>query len=340
MNRKVFFRTLAVCIILSSIVTSSTFNIAAAEVKEKITMQRIAQIREETLEVTNSFDGLKYQKITENIDAFSNELRETYPSMSDYELGKAVLMSLGDSEEFIETLPREKVVEALEYTSAIQEEIYLHESASGELKAISKELFYSTDTATNAAQSDIPFEQTFGDIILRSSAFRRYPAYSLPGRNYYTIRGEVEWRRTPACKFRDLLVASSRGNIDNDYAHYANGVWDTPDGDFYTEDCYLSDSGSGDSGLIDLSTSDLEALGAEFDIDPYIPSLNCGSSVRHVTLYYGISMQSDVTCQISYAHGIIKWDPSFSVDSGSVSFGGLVTQREEFFGRSFTLSHE
>ncbi len=336
MNRKVFFRTLAVCIILSSIVTSSTFNIAAAEVKEKITMQRIAQIREETLEVTNSFDGLKYQKITENIDAFSNELRETYPSMSDYELGKAVLMSLGDSEEFIETLPREKVVEALEYTSAIQEEIYLHESASGELKAISKELFYSTDTATNAAQSDIPFEQNFGEIILRSSAFRRYPSYSLTDRNYYTIRGEIEWVGYANCKFKDLLAISSTGNIDNQYSHYANGVWDTPDDDFYTEDCYLSDS----SGLIHLYTPSVHGLGAEFDIQAYVPSLNRVSTVRRVTLYYGISMQSDVSCQVAYAHGIIAWDPSFSVDTGSISFGGLSPQREVFSGRSFTLYHE
>ena len=67
---------------------------------------------------------------------------------------------------------------------------------------------------------------------------------------------------------------------------------------------------------------------------------NFSFEIDHVYAYYGVSSQTDITCQVSYAHAILAWTPSFSVSSvGTVSFGGIGVQRETFYGTPFTLYH-
>lgn len=62
--------------------------------------------------------------------------------------------------------------------------------------------------------------------------------------------------------------------------------------------------------------------------------------LKYVSAFYGFSSQNDVSCHISYAHGILVWEPSFGIDSGgTVSFGGVSFQREVFHTDARTLYH-
>ena len=206
---------------------------------------------------------------------------------------------------------------------------------------ISKQQYYSPkdETAQKAATTNsYDRDETFGDIIISSTAYERVPDYALYGRSYYTIRGEAMWDGYPNFRMRDLLVISSTGNIDNNYPHSATGKWTHGIAGTVTDTAYLYDEHGGDGNYVSLTTPNMYGMGAEF---PLGVGQQSQITINKIYAYYGVSAQKDITCQVSYAHAIIAWDPSFSISAtGDVSFGGVGLQRQVFNGTAFTLYHD
>lgn len=344
MKKRILAVVLATMMLMSMMMTSASAATAGSNAfamgigsTNQISIQQLKDLKNDILDETQQeTEDFHYMQVIENVDLLRDELVAICPQISDFELGKNILLALGDSEEFITTLPEEKVLEAVQYTSVVIDEVYLHELEDGEMVQISKERFYEPDVTQKAA--NLPdFEQTFGDIVLRTKAYKRAPSYALPGRNYWAIRGEVEWVGFPNFQQTDLLVIASTGNIDNQYDHYAHGRWTHPL--INIEDTgHLYDKNGGDGNYLSLSTPDLYGMGIKFPLGVWQQNQ---VTIEKVYAYYGISSQSDISAQVSYAHAIIAWNPSFSVNTkGAVSFGGLSAQRQVFNGDAFTLYYE
>lgn len=329
--KTMIIKAIGIFLSLCLISITSISALADEEKNVNITIKEIESIKENSLIIQEKTEGLSYKKTIENIDKFKLAIKQKYPQIDEYQLGKAILLSLGDSEETIAELPKEKVLEAVNYKSVVITECYLEETKDGELIEISKQKHENNRAILKAPYNN---SQTFGDIVLRSYAYKWQPLYALSGRSYFVIRGNVEWVGYPNFQMKDLLTVSSSGNIDNNYLQSASGLWKHPSlGTQKYDSASLSNKGS----FISLSTPSIHGIGATFPI-------GVGQSgqliVNNVYCYYGISSQKDVSCQVSYAHAILAWTPSFSVSSGgSVSFGGLGIQRQVFNGTAFTLYH-
>ena len=343
-KKNVKFLMLLIGLVLS-IVTPNVYALDI-ESNQANEIRSIAELKDEILVENVETNGLKKKQEIYNVDRFKSALKENHPEMSDYELGKTILMSLGDDAEFVYSLPEDKVIEALDYISVVTTESFLKEMPDGELIEISEELFYSIDTTQDIAKREekvqtraltLPnYSQTFGDIVLRSRAFKRASNSSLPGRDFFTIRGEAEWVGFPNFQMTDMLAIASTGNVDNNYSHYSTALWQHPlTKDIYDTAYFYSNNGKGT--YISLSNPDTKGLAVKVPI-----GIGQQSQVllTKVYAYYGVSSQSDITCQVSYAHAILAWSPSVSISSsGSISFGGLGVQRQVFNGYAFTLYH-
>lgn len=141
------------------------------------------------------------------------------------------------------------------------------------------------------------------EIIVRREimAFKRSPSYGLSGRNYWAIRGEVEWVGFPNFQLTDLLVIASTGNIDNNYDHSANGKW-TLSSQTINDEGHLYDSDGGDGDYLTLTTPDMNGMGIKF---PLGVGQQNQFRIDKVYAYYGVSSQNDITAQVSYAHAIV-----------------------------------
>lgn len=119
--------------------------------------------------------------------------------------------------------------------------------------------------------------------------------------------------------------------------HSANGKW-TLSSQTINDEGHLYDSDGGDGDYLTLTTPDMNGMGIKF---PLGVGQQNQFRIDKVYAYYGVSSQNDITAQVSYAHAILAWSPSFSVNSkGAVSFGGVSAQRQVFNGDAFTLYYE
>lgn len=364
-KNSVKFLTLVIIMVMSITATVYAIDSGNNQIKES---RSISELKDEILVEKVTTDGLQKKHKINNIDRFKEAIKEKNPEMSDYELGKTILLSLGDDEDFISSLPEEKVLEALEYTSVETAESFLKATPEGDLVEISEELFYSPDTSQNIAESNhivqtqafssLNFSQaniqalaltlpdssnTFGDIVLRARAYKRSRNPALPGRDCFTIRGEVEWEGYADFAFRDLLTISSEGEIDNSYSHYAQAEWKmwTEDGLTFVYDTAYVD-GNTNNNLLSFDCHDTHALGVKIPLLRYKSTYNhtYEGRLHRAYAYYGVTAQEDISCQVSYAHAIVAWTPSFSVDSNATTtFGGLSVQRQAFYMTPFTLYH-
>ena len=185
-------------------------------------------------------EGLTVKHETSNVEEFKFALKQKYPEMSDLELGKTILLCLGDTEEFISTLPDEKIVEALEYVSVVKTESFFKQNPDGEKIELSEQDYYdeialvqkreglagvtivNEEQNNNSMRSYAIYDETetkSSYIKLTSTAYKTNPDYALVGRNYFTIRGEVEWTDTPYYKRNDILAIASSGNVDENTRH-------------------------------------------------------------------------------------------------------------------------
>lgn len=327
----------------------------------------VEDLKNVILEKSVGTEGMSKRIEIDNVGYFSNAVKLKYPEMSDLDLGRTVLLALGDSEEFIATLPEDKIIEALGYSSVVKTESYYKETAEGEKIELSESEYYSEitliDDAKIASENLLTNNKSFMTITptslsspvydkpevldsyikLTSTAYKTNPSYALPGRNYFTIRGEVEWTKSPYFRGKDVLAIASSGNADTNYTSFAGACWDASLLNYVNETAYIGQNNGKGEGFYGYALKIYNpsiygvAVDVIFDLNGY------GNDLQFVYAYYGISTQNDVTCQVGYAHKTVGiGDPSVGIDSsGSISFSiGLVSTMNEYFGKAFTLSHE
>ena len=325
----------------------------------------IGDLKEEIITTKTYVEGLATKHEMKNIDVFKTALVLKYPELSDKELGKIILLTLGDSEEFIATLPDEKIIEAISYTSLVKTESYFKQTVEGEKIEISEQDYHeaiiSIETSKLSKDSSLTKDEAINNrsnsnaydetetldsyIKLTSTTYKTNPSYALDGRNYFTIRGEVEWTNTPIFRSKDILAIASSGNADQYYQPYAYAYWPVYDNpDISLEDwAYIGVNGG--EGELAFGTAlkiyNPSIYGVAVDVQ--VGLMENTGNLEYAYVYYGISTQDDVTCQVGYAHKTLGiGDPSVSIDSsGSLSFSiGIISTMNEYKGESFTLYHE
>ena len=326
----------------------------------------VDELESAILEKESYTEGMAIKYEVDNVDTFKIALEIKYPEMSELELGRTILMSLGDTEEFIATLPDEKVVEALSYSSVMKTESFYRQTVDGERIEISESDYYtaitnletseqvSSDETLMVSDESVALVSTLSSaahdntetldsyVKLTSTAYKTNPSYAATGRNYFTIRGEVEWTKTPFFQGKDVLAIASSGNVDDNYDSFACAYWPNYSSGLYDYAYIDQDSGEGDllygSALKIYNPS---VYGVAVDVQVGLSQE--GPVLEYVYAYYGITTQNDVTCQVAYAHKTLGiGGPSVGIDaSATISFSvGIVSSMNEYFGRAFTLYHE
>ena len=332
----------------------------------------IDELKEAILKPIKYSDGMSKKYEISNLATYTVALRTKYPEMSELALGKTILLSLGDSEEFLEKLPNEKIIEATGYLSVVKTESFYKQKSNGERIELSEDEYYLEIANVSACQltneaveviddvstgittlSSPNYDQTEtmdSYIKLTSTAYKTNPSYAQSGRNYFTIRGEVVWTKNPLIEGKDILAIASSGNIDNNYSAYAFADWG-PDrildgmADYTFNYAYIDQNGGEGTqplgGVMKIYNPSIYGIALDVNVSYY--SNNMGETLQNAYIYYGISTQDDVTCQVGYAHQTMGLgEPSVSIDgSGSLSFSvGLASTMNEYYGRAFMLYHE
>jgi len=179
-----------------------------------------------------------------NIDHFVSAVAREYPEKTPYELGRAILLALGDTEEQIDSMPREAVLEALEYTSVIKTDSFFSVAQDGTQIELSEQAFYAevalaevmdvlnlrTPAVMSASTSPVrPGRydrfQTHGHLVLSTYIFRRTSTVSHPNR--FTVRAQAHWVRLPFWRGEDMLAIAhtSTANIDAGFASNASATY-------------------------------------------------------------------------------------------------------------------
>lgn len=315
----------------------------------------VDELKRSILKEDSYTDGLAIKHAVRNIDIFKSALQLKYPTMSEIEVGKMILMSLGDSEDFVATLPEEKIIEAIGYISVTQTISFFQQTADGLKMEISEQDYYSAvsqiegEQHTNdSKQSDYGIsvhegvydevETKDSYIKVTSTAYKRIPSYAVTGRNYFTLRGEVEWTKTPFFQGKDVLAIASSGNVDDSYTSSAYASWSNG---LQNDAAINRNGGKGEKNEDTLKIYNPGVNGIAVEVQ--VGLSNEGPVLKCVYAYYGISTQNDVTCQVGYAHKTLGFGgPNVSIDySGLISFSvGLASSMETYYGRAFTLYHE
>ena len=193
------------------------------EILDNFTTERSMQVKLKALTENGRIEKIKngLYEVTSvnNIGALKTSLKKDHPKMTDYQLGKAVLLALGDDESFIEQLPTEKVLEATEYISAEISVSYLVEGTEGELIPVSKSIFESDSSydysQCDTASDDLPkYSEPHGKLIIKSTAYKGDPGYALEGRKIITVSGRRSFisrqksKPFPSGKFTSSTIRS------------------------------------------------------------------------------------------------------------------------------------
>ena len=184
------------------------------------------------------------ENVTEirNIAEFQQAVRENYPNMPNYELARTILRALGDTDEQIDTMPRQMVLYALNYTAVVKTDSFFGVTYGGEKIEMTREEF-DASVAISKASEDIqsinPFwnpppsdDRIHGNLILRTRIFRTGATPQFPNR--FQIRAEAEWITLPFFRGENMLAIghTSTANIDNSFNSHAevrylsiHGAW-------------------------------------------------------------------------------------------------------------------
>lgn len=325
-----------------------------AKLKEIIndSNQGVNELQEAIIKVSSYEKNNEKKQEIGNIDLFKESVKLKYPEMSDLDLGKSVLRALGDSEEFISSLSEEKIIEALDYTYVIKTQSFIKQTVDGEQIYMSEADFYNELDRFNENRNDFTkvskssnnliydyTEEKENYIILITNAYKTNPSYALDGRNYFTIRGEIQWESEPIYRFEDIFTIASSGNIDDQYDAYACAQWRsiTDSSSNISHEVHYGDMSL--SNILTVENSSMHDISARINLgwseDSYF--------LKSLCMYYGIFTQSDVSCQIGYAHKTMELgDISVGTDvEGNISFSISVgSTMNQYKGRAFTIPYE
>jgi len=282
------------------------------------------------------------------------------PNLSDYDLGKIILISLGEAEEYVDALPEEKVIEATTYSSMQQIDSYFKRDNDNNSIELSKYEFlneiFTLDALSIAPSlryisnpSYIEYPRD-GYVKITTYAYKKHPYYALPGRDYFTIVGRADWVKSPVNKETDILAIASSGNVDNNYPSCGAIIQSGEcaichENVTITKTAYLND----ESSQLYVYNPSIYGLAVESDIGATnliagdnhgIAGVNNNGIPRSFVAYYGISTQEDVSSQVGYSHKTIGLGkPTVSASSsGALGFSiGIAGSKSDYLGRSFTL---
>lgn len=310
------------------------------------------KLKDYVLEQNTSQEGLTTKTEIRNIDYYALAVKQRNPNTTDLDLGRTVLLALGDNESFIDNLPDEKVIEATQYTSMVKTESFFMQSTTGEIIELSEDdyncgiasqhetetIFTNSPLLAPASYNQTETQNSY--LKITSIAYKHKPDYEVAGRNYFVLRGEIEWTNYPFFNDRDVLSIASSGNTDERYSACASGYWVYSADYGHNETAYMNQP-SPKIKIYNPGPSNGKGIAAEIKLAA--PGIAYTSYLKHAYAYYGISTQNDVTCQVAYAHKTLGLgDISVSVDnSGAISFSSpIATTMDKYYGQAFTLVHE
>ena len=243
---------------------------------------------------------------TKSIESLKTELREQNPQIDDLELGKEILLALGDSEEFIETLPEEEILETLNYTVKTEWNSFFKLTEDGDKISIGFDEYNRGVAEVEAKLGKYGRDEDLNSYLRFSTvAYKRQGERYSSDTIYFTLRVDAEWTNPPSHRGTDILGIDVGANIDSDYETFACAYWD---------DCYdvahlykNNRRGSLFSGeALEIVYSTPYTLAVEVDSD----SASELSPLKRVCLYYGISTEKDISLRGVYEHSA----STFTVD--------------------------
>ena len=321
----------------------------------------VLELKNSILQKETSTEGLATKHEIKNINVFKSALQLKYPEMDDLELGKSILLSLGDSEEFINTLPEEKIIEATRYISLEKTESFFKQALDGTRIEICAHDYYNSLSQHNEESSSYTDDRSTRDINygeptdhiykeieqkdsylkLTSTAYLTNPSYALKGRNYFTLRGEAEWTDQPIFQDEDILAIGSGGVSDNNIIPFAVALWSgILYGDTYDYAYTNVNNGCGEVNFgTKLKITEHQNRGVSVNVDLM---LTPGEDLKKVYAYHGIVTQSDINFQVAYAHKTLGvTNPSVSFDIlGNINFSASLTTMDEYYGQVLPLFYE
>jgi len=305
-------KTRAIAFILALIMAMSLFpTLVAADNNRRDDAQRqqmaeaIEKLEANTLTVMSYVDGIENIVEISGIADFREAIIESYPQLSDYEVARAILRALGDTDEQIDSMPLELVLDALNYTAAIISESFFGIAYDGSKIEMTHAEFHADVARMEvldmnpefAPFSSLPSDtRTHGNLILRTRITRAYPASA----NRFMINAEAEWIRLPAFRDRNMLTIghTSTANICNLLVSGASVRYVTPWSSF-TDNATRTRNGT----VLTMHPS-LNGMSVSYHLAP--PLCCCGPRYTvdgSLRLWHGITIPTGNTTNVMIAYG-------------------------------------
>ncbi|MCL2212501.1 MAG: hypothetical protein FWB93_01535 [Oscillospiraceae bacterium] len=338
-NKAVNKRTLAfvlTCVfMLGTLVFNTGFILVFENLETARTERTIARLEDSILvEIAVETDGLDSVREIRNLDVFADELGKTFPRMNQYQIGRAVLRAIGDTEEQINNTPIEIVLYATNFVAVETTKSFFMISDCGFETQISENNFLLGSSYKNSDD----FNTTTSNIIplsnqvmftLRKDIVRARP--SATHQNRFQIRAEATWDTLPPFLSRNVdilaIAHTSTANICNVFHAQAQAWYEAPGIRSYF-DFVTRDNRRGT--FITLEPA-LSGMAVRVPIVYRTANLRPRSTIA---LWHGITIQNglETTVLVSYGHrhliGPSNTNISISAAGPTVSFSPVnsVTQ--------------
>ncbi|MCL2526780.1 MAG: hypothetical protein FWE42_00070 [Defluviitaleaceae bacterium] len=271
---------------------------------ERHQMAEVIDDLSSTILTTTSYaDEMSYVVEIRGLTDLRDAIIESYPQLSDYELARAILRTLGETDEQIDDMPLELILGALEYTAVIISESYFGVAYDGSKIEMTRDEFH-VDVATMKAldliadfamSSSLPGDnRTHGNLILRTHIAR----IATSG-NRFMINAEAEWVRLPLFRNINMLAIghTSTANICNILvggatARYVFGSRST------------TDSAARDrNGMFMTMQPTLNGMGVSYHLAPGICCCSVYMISGSIRLWHGITIPTGNTTNVMVGYG-------------------------------------
>lgn len=331
------------------------------------------ELGEKYMSISEYTDEIGTTTIYNDIDVLKVRLKTLHPNISDVELAKQIHIALGDSEDLVNEIPEDKLLEVLESDKCVVNTSYVKATEYGsvvltEAQALNE--LARKDGLTDVGKSfvsenielyneDYVLEEEYvavpmadGVVVSPPSAdgymqitTRAYYLSSDNYRDYYQFRALAEWLMFPAFTFEDVLVMRSDANYANNYNDYGyhsatyvyNGTTTQT-----TRNYIEKNVGTNAPGKINFEyASGSLGLVLRFDVIPSGADENTVAECTNMRSFMyckGSFPKTDGYVQASYCHAKVNLSISVSIPWG-ISFE-IEGDSSEYHGEQLTIYYE